>query len=154
MRILDATCGTRIMWENKHDPDTVYLDVRPEVKPDIIGSICNTPFANNTFDLVIFDPPHKNLGATSTMTWRYGHFSTAQIMYTLVAGFHEISRILKEDGLCLFKWSDGNIDLNRALRQQPLNLSVLVIQRVSYHTKSGNQCYWVTMIKRSERRLV
>lgn len=35
--ILDATAGFRMMWFNKHHPNAIYLDQRPECEPDIVG---------------------------------------------------------------------------------------------------------------------
>lgn len=150
MRILDATCSHRLMWENRNDPETVYMDIRPEVAPDIVGDITRAPFAAGTFDLVIFDPPHASLGVNSTMADRYGVFTDAQIRAAVASGFQEISRVLREDGLCLFKWSDGSYPLGKMVAMRPPALTVLVTQRVSYHNKSGNQCFWVTLVKRSK----
>lgn len=67
--ILDACCGSRMFWFNKHEPHTIYMDIREEsltlcdgrtteVKPDVIADCRDTPFPDNTFNLIIFDPPH------------------------------------------------------------------------------------------------
>ena len=152
MRILDATSSRRIMWENKHDLDTVYMDIRPEVVPDVIGDVRSVPFDDNIFDLVVFDPPHKSLGVNSTMADRYGIFTDGEIRAAIAGGFAEIGRILRENGLCLFKWSDGDFPLGKMANMRPPALTVLVTQRVSYRNKSGNQCFWVTLIKRSKEK--
>lgn len=80
--ILDACCGSRMFWFDKHNPLVLFVDKRSEVvtakdrdkirtieiKPDIIADFTNLPFEDNSFYLVVFDPPHlKTLGETSWM---------------------------------------------------------------------------------------
>lgn len=68
-KILDACCGSRMFWFNKENENTVYMDNRKEettlcdgrkliVKPDIMADFRNMPYKDETFHLVIFDPPH------------------------------------------------------------------------------------------------
>jgi len=68
--ILDATCGGRMMWFDKHNPACLYIDRRQleptdlcdgrlfEVSPDLLADFTHLPFADNMFHLVAFDPPH------------------------------------------------------------------------------------------------
>lgn len=82
--ILDACCGSRMFWFNKHEPHTIYMDIREEsltlcdgrtieVKADVIADCRDTPFPDNTFNLIIFDPPHlKWVGENSWMAHKYG----------------------------------------------------------------------------------
>ena len=43
------------------------------VKPDIVGDFRDMPFGDNTYDLVVFDPPHlKWAGPNSIMKAQYG----------------------------------------------------------------------------------
>ena len=83
--ILDATCGSRMMWWNKQNPDCLYVDKRtvPEmhlcdgrpfsIEPDIIADFTSLPFADDSFYLVVFDPPHlRDSGKTSYMAIKYG----------------------------------------------------------------------------------
>ena len=68
-KILDACCGSKMFWFQKDREDTVYMDIREyedilcdgrklEIKPDVIGDFRNIPFQDNSFKLVVFDPPH------------------------------------------------------------------------------------------------
>lgn len=68
-KILDACCGSRMFWFNKENKNTVYMDNRTEettlcdgrkliIKPDIIADFRKMPYKDETFHLVIFDPPH------------------------------------------------------------------------------------------------
>ena len=73
-KILDVTCGTRSIWFNKHHPAAVYCDRRSEsfelafgregtnirkchVHPDVVCDFTDLPFPDNSFSLVVFDPP-------------------------------------------------------------------------------------------------
>ena len=75
-KILDVTCGSRTIWFNKEHPAAVYCDIREEeltgiwksgdgrsertciVKPDIQCDFTDLPFEDESFPLVVFDPPH------------------------------------------------------------------------------------------------
>lgn len=39
------------------------VDLRPEVEPDVIGDAHNLPFEDESFDLVILDPPYSDVEA-------------------------------------------------------------------------------------------
>lgn len=71
-----------MFWFDKHNPNTLFVDKRCEtvtakdrdkirsieVKPDIVADFTNLPFEDNSFYMVVFDPPHlKTLGETSWM---------------------------------------------------------------------------------------
>lgn len=76
-KILDACCGSRMFWFNKENKDTIYMDNRMEdttlcdgrkliVKPDVIADFRKMPFKNESFYLIVFDPPHLlNVGDKS-----------------------------------------------------------------------------------------
>lgn len=70
-KILDATCGSKMMWFEKNHPLAIYADERNEshvlcdgrvleINPDIKIDFRRMPFGKNTFNLVVFDPPHLN----------------------------------------------------------------------------------------------
>ena len=69
IRILDACCGSRMFWFDKNEPHTTYMDRRAEefeihkktinVKPDIVADFRDMPFDDETFNLVVFDPPRS-----------------------------------------------------------------------------------------------
>lgn len=109
-QILDACCGSRMFWFDKEHPATVFMDNRSfaqnlcdgrrfEVKPDLIADFREIPFPDESFRLVVFDPPH------------------------LRRGFEECMRVLKDYGVLIFKWSEDQIstaDVLKLLPVQPL----------------------------------
>lgn len=68
--ILDACCGNRMFWFDKNHPAVEYIDKRIvkrhefwqgrfiEVAPDTVADFTKLPFADRSFKLVVFDPPH------------------------------------------------------------------------------------------------
>ncbi len=83
MKILDACCGSKLFWFDKNCSFADYMDIREEtyeicgkkvnVKPDVVADFRNMPFKDNTYDLVVFDPPHlKWAGQKSIMKAQYG----------------------------------------------------------------------------------
>ena len=90
-KILDVTCGSRTIWFNKEHPAAVYCDIREEeltgiwksgdgqaerkciVKPDIKCDFTDLPFEDESFSLVVFDPPHlRYAGKTGWLAKKYG----------------------------------------------------------------------------------
>ena len=123
-KILDVTCGARTIWFNKHHPAAVYCDRRREeyrnlwknagncslsIDPDILCDFTNLPFPDDSFSLVVFDPPHLT-GAKETawLVKKYGKLDEnwPQMLHD---GFAECMRVLKPDGVLIFKWSEYDI---------------------------------------------
>lgn len=68
-KILDACCGSRMMWFDKCCSEDLFMDIRREeliacdgrhikVDPDIVGDFRAMPFDDESFRLVVLDPPH------------------------------------------------------------------------------------------------
>lgn len=120
MRILDLTAGKRAIWFNKNHPLATYVDIRPEVKPDIVANLCELKdFADNTFDLVVFDPPHLNTGKNSIFAKSYGHFTTEQILKIICGAAKEAHRVTISNALMALKWNDHDIKLQRVFNLMP-----------------------------------
>lgn len=147
MRILDATCSNRGMWYIKDFPGATYIDIRPEVNPDRVEDCRHTSFPDKEFDLIVFDPPHMNIGEGSYKVLKYGVFKTSEILNLVPAAFAEFDRILKDEGFVLFKWNTHHIKLSRVLALLPKSFSPLFGQQVSLRTKHSSQTYWVCLLK-------
>jgi 23S rRNA G2069 N7-methylase RlmK/C1962 C5-methylase RlmI len=126
-RILDATAGSRMIWFDPNNEDTLYLDNRQlattlcdgrtlNVNPDIIADFRNMPFEDNTFYLVVFDPPHlKQAGQNSWLAKKYGVL-TENWREDVSQGFKECMRVLKPNGTLIFKWNEEQIKLGEILK--------------------------------------
>lgn len=77
--ILDVCCGSRMFWFNKQDSRAVFADIRAEehtlcdgrrlvISPDLIADFRALSFADSSFPVVVFDPPHlERVGQTAWM---------------------------------------------------------------------------------------
>lgn len=133
-RVLDATCGSRMIWFDKQNPDALYMDNRQltttlcdgrilNVNPDVIADFRNMPFADNTFYLVVFDPPHLlKAGKSSWLAKKYGVLEDTW-QDDIRQGFDECMRVLKPNGTLIFKWNEEQVKLGELLKvipQKPL----------------------------------
>ena len=133
-RILDACCGSKMFWFDKSNPDVEFCDIREyedtlcdgrklEIKPDTIADFTKLPFADNTYYLVVFDPPHMtSLGKNSWMAIKYGVLDD-NWQNIIHDGFYECMRVLKPNGTLVFKWNEHDIPVSeiiKAIGYQPL----------------------------------
>lgn len=85
--VLDACCGSRMMWFDKADRRALFIDKRSEVhditdrlhpnrspaiiEPDLQADFTALPFPDDSFHMVVFDPPHITETRTGkTRSWR------------------------------------------------------------------------------------
>ncbi len=117
-----------MFWFDKRQPNTIYIDNNPrskgissfrpefECNPDIVMDFTKLEFADNTFRLVVWDPPHlKRLGKTSEMRKKYGCLNAETWQYDLRKGFEECWRVLKYYGILIFKWNEEDISSSKVL---------------------------------------
>ena len=155
-KILDVTCGGRSIWFNKHHPAAVYCDKRREqyhhlwknasnctldINPDVVCDFTDLPFTDNSFHLVVFDPPHLT-GAKETawLVKKYGKLDE-NWPKMLHDGFRECMRVLKPDGVLIFKWSEYDIPAAhvwKAIGQKPL---------FGHHSGKQSRTFWACFMK-------
>ena len=126
-KILDVCCGTKMFWFNKNREDTVYMDNREyedilcdgrkiEIKPDIVANFKKIPFPDNSFKLVVFDPPHLlRVGDNSWLKKKYGKLDNSWPQ-DIKKGFEECFRVLEPFGILIFKWNEEQIKLSEILK--------------------------------------
>jgi hypothetical protein len=127
-RVLDVCCGGRMFRFDKKNPDTLFVDHRTrarerltnrqffEVAPDHIMDFRQLDLPTDRFSLVVFDPPHlKRAKSNSYMAIKYGVLDKATWQDDLRKGFVECFRVLKSDGVPIFKWSEIEIPLKELL---------------------------------------
>jgi ubiquinone/menaquinone biosynthesis C-methylase UbiE len=124
--ILDACCGSRMFWFDKENPNVLFADIRKEshtlcdgralhINPDVIHNFTNMPFPDNTFKMVVFDPPHlDNAGKTSFMAKKYGNLLPTW-EDDIRNGLNECMRVVEPYGTVIFKWNEARITLNKVL---------------------------------------
>jgi len=151
--ILDVCCGGKHFWFDQNQENTIFMDIRTAPKgiieqqpnwnctPDIVASFTDIPFDDETFHLVVFDPPHVVTDGNGIITTKYGKL-TKEWEQELVAGFKECMRVLKPQGVLQFKFNDVSININDLLGLFP-NKPLFGTK-----TKKGtNNTFWFTYMK-------
>ena len=163
--VLDACCGGRKMWFNKTHPLAIYQDKRREtvewqqndkipgtdrtrhrermleINPDVLGDFTQMEFPDNTFWLVVMDPPHlETLGENASYAKQYGRL-LPNWETDIAAAFSECFRVLKPCGTLVFKWNSYEIDMNRVLALSPVE------PLFGHTTGRQSKTHWVTFMK-------
>lgn len=136
--ILDPCCGSRMMWFDKQNPAVVFGDQRSEtitvtdrshgnasgtrtlqIDPDVMLDFRALPYADGTFKLVAFDPPHLvRAGPRSWLAAKYGKLSD-DWRDDIRQGFVECLRVLATDGVLVFKWNETQVKVREVLDLAP-----------------------------------
>ncbi len=86
------------------------------VNPDIVADFRSMPFEDESFYMVVFDPPHlKKIGENSWMAKKYGRLDE-DWPTDIKQGFDECMRVLKPNGTLIFKWNKDQIKLGEILK--------------------------------------
>jgi SAM-dependent methyltransferase len=173
-RILDATVNAGRFWRGSQRP-VVGMDINLRFHPDVVGDNLAMPFRRETFDVVVYDPPHiPNQGKDRSKDFntRFGlvlkssaaHGYNFSHLYLPFA--HEAYRLLKPDGLLLCKIADyvhnhrlqwAHVDLIHAATEAgfcPCDCIVKVRKgpivdpkwQVAHHARR-HHCYWLVFRK-------
>lgn len=130
--VLDACCGSRMFWFDKADGRALFVDKRREtcaadtreglreivVNPDVLADFKALPFADATFALVVFDPPHTFAGPNGWTAKKYGTLK-ADWREEIRAGFAECFRVLAPLGTLIFKWNEHRVPVSTVLALTP-----------------------------------
>ncbi|MFA5430086.1 MAG: SAM-dependent methyltransferase [Candidatus Omnitrophota bacterium] len=156
--VLDACCGARMMWFNKADQRALFVDNRREklvadtcqgrreivIAPDKLEDFTALSFPNNTFALVVFDPPHTFAGPNSWMAKKYGRLKK-NWRDQISAGFRECFRVLCPLGTLIFKWNEHSVPVSTVLGLTPER--PLFGQRCGATAKT----HWIVFMKQNRR---
>jgi ubiquinone/menaquinone biosynthesis C-methylase UbiE len=150
-KILDACCGSKMMWFDKNNPNVTYADIRKgeyqshgvsvTVNPCVISDFRKMPFSDESFYHVVIDPPHsKWLNENTIMGVKYGKLLPTW-KEDIKLGFDEAMRVLKPNGTLIFKWATKEIKLSQLL-------SVLKTQPLYGHTSGKHgKTIWLCFMK-------
>ena len=153
--VLDACCGGRTMWVDHNDDRALFVDKRNvvfkrskskgtlfQVVPDMEADFTALPFPDNTFALVAFDPPH----VVGKEEWKGDILRMYGVLPQdwrdmLHKGFAECFRVLRPEGVLIFKWAETQIAL-----REVLTLTDVRPLFGSIHGKNRTT-HWVTFLK-------
>jgi SAM-dependent methyltransferase len=159
--VIDVCCGSRMFWFDRKDKRAIFVDKRREthvltdsstkggtrdlvIDPDYLADFTNLPFPDNTFALVVFDPPHfERNGSTGWVGLKYGTLE-GDWREMLRKGFAECFRVLRPEGTLIFKWCDDEHALSKILELTP--------EKPLFGHRSGKQqkTHWVAFMKSDE----
>ena len=139
-----------MFWFDKENKNTIFVDNREIdtrlcdgrrliIKPDIVADFKDMPFEDNTFYLVIFDPPHlKQAGENSWLAKKYGTLDKQTWPQDIRQGFNECIRVLKRNGTLIFKWNEEQIKLKDILK---------VIEYKPLFGNKRSKTHWLVFMK-------
>jgi SAM-dependent methyltransferase len=151
-----------MFWFNPKDPRAVFMDIRegeyPKdfgteatrgrapiiVAPDVLGDFTEIPFPDGSFSLVVFDPPHHTsarMGSGMNIIRNAYGMLLPGWEEMLAKGFRECFRVLRPEGVLIFKWGSMEIPLARVL--------ALTTEKPLFGHRSGKKAatHWVTFMK-------
>jgi len=152
--ILDPASSMRAFYFDKRDERVVFGDIREDethlltngqtitIKPDQVMDFRAIPYPNESFQCVVFDPPHMlGLSEKSWMRKKYGVLEKDTWQDDIKQGFAECFRVLKPNGTLIFKWNEVSILLKEIL--------ALTNQKPVLGHPSGKRMgtHWVLFIK-------
>lgn len=148
-----------MFWFDKKHPNATYIDIREHeeklsngqtlrVKPDVLMDFRKLNFPKNTFKLVVFDPPHiTSLGKNSWMAKKYGVLDKDTWKEDIKQGFDECWRVLKKEGVLIFKWSEDVTHPKRSVTVRQV-LDVIGKRPLFGHpTGKNGSTMWMCFIK-------
>ena len=150
--VLDPASGSRMFYFDKSDPRVVFGDQRREqhilcdgraldVNPDEIMDFRYLPYADGSFRVVVFDPPHLiRVGKSSWTFKKYGGLLSTW-RDDLAAGFAECFRVLADDGVLIFKWNAVQIPVSQILALTPHK------PLVGHRSGKRSDTHWITFLK-------
>lgn len=114
------------------------------MEPDFVCDTRQIPDeVGDGYTLIVYDPPHLNMGPTSDVGKRYGHFTTFDILDAIKQTSAEAHRISVPGALMAFKWNTHDIKLPRVLNLMANHWEPLF----GHVTKFGHrsQTFWVML---------
>ncbi len=176
-RILDATVNKGRFWR-RSTRAVLGMDINVRHRPDVLGSGLNMPFKSETFDVVVYDPPHipnqgKDRRKDFQVRFGLGSKSSAETNYNFSHTFPpfacEAHRVLKHDGVLFCKISDyihghrfqwAHIDLIQAATSVGFCACDCIIKvrkgpiidsrwKIAHHARKQH-CYWL-VFRKSDR---
>ena len=126
--ILDPASSMRSFYFDKTDDRVIFGDIREDethlltnnqtikIKPDQVMDFRSIPYPDASFQCVVFDPPHMlKLSEKSWIRKKYGVLDSQTWREDISAGFAECFRVLKPNGVMIFKWNEVSISLKEIL---------------------------------------
>jgi SAM-dependent methyltransferase len=179
-KIIDVCSNKRRMWKGSITASKVsYYDIDAAMLPDVVCAWDSLPDANNSVDVIVYDPPHLPVAAASEKSLtRYGvdYGLGRSVKADNIAQMHEpflneAKRVLKPDGLIFAKIKDyihnhkyqwnanyfnesviasGMTPCDLIIKRDPCGGNLKSGRWVKAHHAKNTHCYWV-VVRNSSR---
>ncbi|MBB3171784.1 class I SAM-dependent methyltransferase [Parvibacter caecicola] len=153
-KVLDPCCGSRMMYFDKQAPSVMFCDSRSgisetlcdgrvlEIDPDVVADVTAIPFDDGQFNLVVFDPPHLDVG-DGWQVKKYGKLPDNWRKF-MTEAFGECWRVLAIGGTLVFKWYEYRISLSEVLKCAPCQ------PLFGNRRPKGSKTHWLVFFKEGE----
>jgi DNA modification methylase len=172
--ILDATINKGRFWTGINYP-VIGLDINRRYRPDIVGNNMQMPFRSESFDVVVYDPPHiPNQGKDRQKDFQdrfgLGGKSPKENGYNFTHLYgpftKEAFRVLVQEGILLCKITDyihhhryqwAHVEIINAAREVGFRACDCIIKvrkgpiidprwKKAHHSRR-HHCYWLVFRK-------
>jgi hypothetical protein len=172
--ILDATINSGRFWRDSKRK-IIGLDIDPRHRPAVCGDHGMMPFRSDSFDVVVYDPPHiPNQGRDKSKDFNTGFGLGARaakehgytFAHTYPSFVREAYRVLRDEGMLFAKITDyvhnhryqwAHIELILAAQQAGFTACDCVVKvrkgpiidpkwKIAHHTRRQH-CYWIVFRK-------
>lgn len=154
--ILDPCCSGRAFWFDKENPNVLFADYRVmqptkvgngkharirKCLPDKVMDFRDMDIPDESFKMVVFDPPHLFVGENSFMAKVYGRLDRKTWKDDIRKGFAECFRVLEPYGTLIFKWNESDVPVKEILK--------LTTHKPLFGHPSGKaqKTHWFTFMK-------
>lgn len=173
-KILDATVNRGRFWKGSMR-EVTGLDIDPRYEPTVVGDNTKMPFAVESFDVVVYDPPHipnqgkdksKDFNARFGLVLRSSKENHYALTHTFQPFVKEAFRVLRLEGILLCKITDyvhnhryqwAHIEFIEAARKAGLTPCDCIIKirkgpiidpkwKKAHHSRRQH-CYWLVFRK-------
>jgi hypothetical protein len=173
-RILDATVNRGRFWQGSSRP-LIGMDINPKFEPDVVADNTRMPFADCSFDVVVYDPPHipnqgKDRSKDFTTRFGLGAKSPSSNGYNFTHLYPpfviEVYRVLVPEGVLFCKITDyihnhryqwAHLELIKAAREAGFLACDCIVKvrkgpivdpkwKEAHHARR-HHCYWLVFRK-------
>ena len=173
-KILDATLNSGRFWRGSNRP-VVGLDIQGKYRPHVAGDNMLMPFQKESFDVVVYDPPHipnqgrdneKDFSVRFGLVLKSSKDNDYSFSHTYPPFLAEAHRVMREEGILFCKITDyihnhryqwAHVDLIEAARETgfcPCDCIIKIRKgpiidpkwKVAHHSRRQH-CYWLIFRK-------
>jgi len=120
------------------------------IEPTKVGCVTKIPWPDQSFNMVIIDPPHAGRwGKSSFMGALYGSWDRDTFVRKFYRANSEVYRVLKPGGVLFLKVQDNEGRDKIAERLLTKFRLLLKIQQVNASGRTGHKTFWMIFVRQT-----